>query len=61
MPLKSHGLACDIFYLFITLSTMSKKLQDDGKMATTTLPPAAHFHQQHTSLTHFQKQQKPGW
>jgi len=26
----SHGLACDIFYLFITSSTISKKLQYDG-------------------------------
>ena len=29
--------------MFITSSTMNKKLQDDGKMTTTTLPPAAHF------------------
>ena len=37
----SHGLACDI--LFITSSTISKKLQDDCETAKTTLPPAGHF------------------
>ena len=34
----SHGLACGIFSLFITSSTISKKLQDDGETTTITLP-----------------------
>lgn len=50
----SHDLACDIFYLFVTLSTISKKLENVGEMTTTTLP------QQHTSQTYYQsKQQHP--
>ena len=31
---------------------MSNKLQDDGKIATT------NYHQQHTSLTYYQNEQK---
>jgi len=38
-----HVVACDIFNLFITSSTISKKLQDDSKMSTTTLPPAIYY------------------
>jgi len=30
-------------HLFITSSTISKSLQDDGEMGTATLPPATHF------------------
>ena len=48
----SHCLACDIFYLFVTLASISKKLENDGKMTTTTLP------QQHTSQTYYQSKQK---
>ena len=48
----SHGLASDIFYLFVTLASISKKLENDGKMTTTTLP------QQHTSQTYYQSKQK---
>ena len=44
------GLAYDVFYLYITSSTMSKKLQDDGETATATLPPATHS-PQHTIKT----------
>jgi len=37
--------------LLITLSIMSKKLQDDSETV-------AHYHQQHTSPTYFQNKQK---
>ena len=50
--LWSHGLACDVSYLFIMSSPMSKKLQEHGKMATTD------YYQQHTSLTYYQNKQK---
>jgi len=43
MSSLSHSLVCDVFYWLITSSTMSKKLQEDGEMATATLPPAVHF------------------
>ena len=43
-PCDQEDIVCTLPLLIINLSTMSKKLQDDGKMATTTLTPAAaHF------------------
>jgi len=32
-----------VFIFVYYLSAMSRKLEDDGKTATTTLPPATHF------------------
>ena len=43
MSVWSHGWVCDIFYLFITSSTKSKKLQDEGETTTATLSLATHF------------------
>jgi len=43
MSTWSHGLVCDVICLFITLSTISKKLQDDGETITTTQLPATHL------------------
>ena len=42
-PCDQEDIVCTLPLLIINLSTMSKKMQDDGKMATTTLTPAAHF------------------
>jgi len=39
----SHDLTCDILFLFITSSTISKTLQDYGEATTTTPVPATHF------------------
>ena len=50
--LWAHGPACDASYLFVMSSPMSKKLQDDSKMATTD------YHQQHTPPTYYQSKQK---
>jgi len=49
----SPGLVYDVFYLYITSSTASKK-----NCKITAKQPQPRYHQQHTPPTHYQNKQK---